>query len=250
MLKKLFSVCEFSETHNLICFLGIKLRLPKPEYEKLKKQNPFYLYKKNNAPITQIPAATGQIRDIQMANFTLLKQLHKFCQENNLGYWLDYGTLLGAVRHKGYIPWDDDIDVGMMMSDYVKVEELFNSAAENSDFYIEKFTSKKGRKFLKLKHRKCDLLFVDIFPYEDCGEKIHSICYPNEYHAKTVIFPLGTTEFEKKEFTVPANTDRYLKDLFNDYMKYPDKITMGHSMFIKLNDNQKSAIEDIKCLKI
>lgn len=66
------------------------------------------------------------MRDIQLA---ILDYFSDFCRENELKWWLDYGTLLGAVRHKGYIPWDDDIDISMMREDYEKLKKLFNEYA-------------------------------------------------------------------------------------------------------------------------
>lgn len=77
-----------------------------------------------NHPIDQVPRATGGMRLLQEANTVLLKLFAKKCEENNLRYWLDYGTLLGCVRHKGFIPWDDDLDVSMPKPDYDKFVEL------------------------------------------------------------------------------------------------------------------------------
>ena len=56
-----------------------------------------------------------ELKEIQIA---ILDVVDAFCKENNINYWLDGGTLLGAVRHGGYIPWDDDIDIGMLRKDY------------------------------------------------------------------------------------------------------------------------------------
>lgn len=55
----------------------------------------------------------------------ILDAFDRYCKENNLTYWLSYGTLLGAARHQGYIPWDDDIDLMMPLEDYRKFIELY-----------------------------------------------------------------------------------------------------------------------------
>ena len=59
----------------------------------------------------------SDLRKAQLRMLTLLRFLDKICKEYNLEYWLDSGTLLGAARHGGFIPWDDDIDVCMMKKD-------------------------------------------------------------------------------------------------------------------------------------
>lgn len=80
-------------------------------------------------PVDKVPQATGKLRLLQEGNATLLALFAKKCRENNINFWLDYGTLLGAVRHKGFIPWDDDLDVSMTRQDFdellKKLPELF-----------------------------------------------------------------------------------------------------------------------------
>lgn len=56
----------------------------------------------------------------------MLDELHKTCVENGINYYLMYGTLLGSIRHEGYIPWDDDIDVTMSREDYEKFKTIFS----------------------------------------------------------------------------------------------------------------------------
>ena len=58
------------------------------------------------------------LRELQLVELDLLKELLRVCSEHNLTVWVDGGTMLGAVRHKGFIPWDDDIDVLMTLRDY------------------------------------------------------------------------------------------------------------------------------------
>ena len=64
---------------------------------------------------------SDEIRKVQL---DMLSAFHTFCEENNLRYFLDAGSLLGAIRHNGFIPWDDDIDLGMPRIDYERAISL------------------------------------------------------------------------------------------------------------------------------
>ena len=168
MLEKLFSITELNETHNILRIMGIKIKFPKQEIIKIKKQLPYETYKLNNADIKTIPSASGQLRDIQLANLALLKELDYVCKKNNINYWIDFGTLLGAVRHKGFIPWDDDIDTGMLRADYNEIVDIFNKTSRNPDIYADYYRCPNNpcQMIVKIQHKKCPHLFVDIFPYD------------------------------------------------------------------------------------
>lgn len=66
-----------------------------------------------------------ELRQIQMG---ILDEVHRFCEAHGLRYFLSSGTLIGAVRHKGYIPWDDDIDIYMPRKDYEQFLQTFSDA--------------------------------------------------------------------------------------------------------------------------
>ncbi len=66
------------------------------------------------------------LEEIKKVQIEILDEIDECCKENNINYWLDSGTLLGAIRHKGYIPWDDDIDIGMLREDYDRFIHIFN----------------------------------------------------------------------------------------------------------------------------
>ena len=71
--------------------------------------------------------------DIQQVSLDILKDIHSFCKKENIKYSLAYGTLIGAIRHKGFIPWDDDIDIMMPRPEY---ERFINSYKSTKGFQI------------------------------------------------------------------------------------------------------------------
>ena len=80
--------------------------------------------------------------EVKKMNIDILSVVADFCEKNGLRYWLYYGTLIGAIRHNGYIPWDDDIDIAMPRPDYEKFLKTFNHIviARSWSFKIENIT--------------------------------------------------------------------------------------------------------------
>ena len=109
----------------------------------------------------------------------LLKMLlvfDKFCEENNLTYYLSGGTLLGAIRHKGFIPWDDDVDVNMPRPDCERLMELTGGKIGDYDLVPPNYSDDRHAYHWKLydtsmlvkknKRKPPYPIFMDIFPIE------------------------------------------------------------------------------------
>lgn len=108
----------------------------------------------------------------------ILDEFVSICENNNLNYYLAYGTLLGAIRHKGFIPWDDDIDVYMKGQDYYKLKKImlknneskyFCQSLESEKYYNLSFAKIRMKNTLALEEKTKDEpfnkgIFIDIFP--------------------------------------------------------------------------------------
>ncbi len=82
----------------------------------------------------------GTLRDIQLLYVELLRFIDNVCRKYDIEYCLTYGTLLGCIRHKGFIPWDDDCDILMMRSDYNKLIEILPKEINKYEFFKENCT--------------------------------------------------------------------------------------------------------------
>lgn len=122
-----------------------------------------------------------EVKEVQLK---VLKEVSDFCEKNNIKYFLAYGTLLGAIRHKGYIPWDDDIDIMMLRDDYDKFLELFNESNEElkvAAYELDKtFPYTFAKVFDKKTILKEDVLInynigvnIDVFPMDNLPEDLY-----------------------------------------------------------------------------
>lgn len=111
----------------------------------------------------EIPNAYGRIRDIQLAENYILQRVKKYADELNIVFFLMGGTALGAVRHNGFIPWDDDIDIGILQEDYFRLKEIIDT---DELIKSERYYTLDGGSVVKVKFRFTENFFIDIFPFE------------------------------------------------------------------------------------
>ena len=123
----------------------------------------------------------SKLRDVQHELTNILLDLADICQKNNITWWLSSGTLLGAARHKGFIPWNDDIDIVMLRKDFRRLERVLHRL--NSSEYVYqsmrsdveyintfgKFRKRKGEVMIaggRYKYLRYKGQFIDIFCIE------------------------------------------------------------------------------------
>ncbi len=127
-----------------------------------------------------------QLKQLQRVELDILKEVIRVCEENDLTYFTVGGTTLGAIRHNGFIPWDDDIDIGMMREDYEKFLKIAPSKLSKG-FTMQSFYTEPNMPTYFAKVRKDDTLFVeeyaknvnmhqgiyiDIMPYDKIPEDL------------------------------------------------------------------------------
>jgi lipopolysaccharide cholinephosphotransferase len=120
------------------------------------------------------------LRKLQLLELKILLEFKRICEKHHIQYFLAWGTLLGAVRHQGFIPWDDDIDVGMLRSEYIKFLAVCNDEL-SQEYFLQTFESERtyANSFAKLRlngteHpgiKNKDMLqhkgiSIDIFPFD------------------------------------------------------------------------------------
>lgn len=124
--------------------------------------------------------------ELKQRELNILLQIKYFCENNNIKYYLAGGTLLGAIRHKGFIPWDDDIDICMPRKDYEKFVygfqnnkkelEVYSSLLGNMSIPFCKVYDKKTIIKSEFNHNKQQLgLWIDIFPVDGLPEDIELV---------------------------------------------------------------------------
>ena len=119
------------------------------------------------------------LRKLQLTELEILREIKRVCLENGIHFFLCSGTFLGAVRHQGFIPWDDDLDIGMLREDY---ERFCRLAPEklSPDFCLQNwhtdsayalpFGKVRKRNTLLVERKSIQLeengIYVDVFPFD------------------------------------------------------------------------------------
>ena len=187
-----------------------------------------------------------KLREVQIE---ILDEIERVCKKNNIKYFLCGGSLLGAVRHKGFIPWDDDIDIGMAQEDYIKFLEIAPKDLKSNYFvddskynknYIQWFAKvkKRGTVFVEDESKHVDgvekCIFIDIFPFVNIDN-------PNSFKfkiRKTLYKILQKTVFAKNDIIYSVK-GKIVKTL-TFFIKTNFLVKLEYKLsFINKNNNSK-----------
>jgi len=158
------------------------------------------------------PISTSELKEIQL---DILKDVHHFCTTNNIRYSLIYGTLLGAIRHKGFIPWDDDVDIAMPREDYEKFIKSYKSANGFYNLYDYRKDADYIHSYAKIADTRTIFnenvsmkpigINIDIFPIDylfdsvqECNKFIDKLCIYKRLFRIKLVKPSKKNSFLKR----------------------------------------------------
>lgn len=192
------------------------------------------------------------IEKVQAHLLTMMSEFHSICVENNLKYYIVGGTCIGALRHKGFIPWDDDVDIAMPRDDYDKLSKLswgkisnkleikYYKNTDGSPIHYIKVVDKTTTLIEERYHNYVEGLYLDIFPLDGINENdskrpkkiwmLHSMIMRHcstakrDRGGKTIISKMIPVSWmhhilEKEMRKIPYNKSEYVVNFLGAYGK-------------------------------
>ena len=200
-------------------------------------------YKYSQESSNKVDLSMTELRKMQLFQLQMLKDIADVCENNNIKYSLSDGTLIGAVRHNGYIPWDDDIDLMMELSEYKKFISIAPEQLGNK-YFLQTYKTDKEFFFpwakirattsMPLKDMNWNIHFgicIDIFPVfgieRDNKERVDSYLMFNRMLLMDKYLNATNTPFTKKQrllYAIPYGIRRMLYSFVESkYSKDPQK---------------------------
>ena len=199
----------------------------------------------------------ASLRDLQLCELEILKEIKRVCEEHQITYYLSSGTLLGAVRHKGFIPWDDDIDIEMPYPDYLRFVAVAQEALGPGYFLQNRDTDPAHSSlFSKVRKNNTTMLskyelgmaghhgvWIDIFPLIAIGGSF-------DYRFRKACVRIcnysliDKSHFEIDQKWIRGQTNAFLFNLVKLTVRLPRKIRRGinalFSRFVFMRQNRKA----------
>ena len=144
------------------------------------------------------------LRELQLMQLEAMKDIHRVCQKRGIKYYIIAGTLLGSIRHGGFIPWDDDIDIAMMREEYEKFRIIFLEEFDLNNYFLQHYESDVdfrpelmrfcikntfSNNVAEMHWNNCKNTYIDIFPLDNVPDdkKLRKKQYVGIMHWKKLI---------------------------------------------------------------
>lgn len=180
------------------------------------------------------------LRKAQLIMLNILVEVDKICKRYNIPYWIDYGTLLGAVRHKGFIPWDDDLDISVLKKDYKRLSDALKKELPDHLAYQD-WKNERRLTFKVIKVRDRNSYYDDGLTKK--GEMVHQGIFIDIF----AVEPIPSVRIKKMVDFLYGRCLRRLRKVNENKTEFliailiwPLAITLvGFSRFITLFTNRK-----------
>lgn len=169
--------------------------------------------------------AKGTLRDVQLLYTELLRFIDNVCTKHSINYWISDGTLIGAVRHGGFIPWDDDIDVSILRQDYEKLIKVLPKEIEKHDY----FKQESGLSLLRNNFENYFTDFNSVYDFEgdlDLFDE-HKFMFLQIAWLK----PYIKIDFFPKAYLLEDKLDSFKKNFVSTKYKFNQEIKNGTKDF-------------------
>ncbi len=173
------------------------------------------------------------LTEIRKVQIELLEDFHNFCGKNKLRYFLDAGTLLGAIRHDGFIPWDDDIDVTMPRDDYNKFSTLAKDGYGNSILLPAEKSIYTNLKILDRRTKLVEFpltiknelgIYIDVYPKDGIPDKsFKSYWLCKKVHLLDLLYwfnKVSIYKWQKSENIIKRMLAFFGRIIMNDNLRY------------------------------
>ncbi|GFI01229.1 hypothetical protein IMSAGC005_00051 [Lachnospiraceae bacterium] len=190
-----------------------------------------------------------QLRKLQMIELELLQEIDRICRKHNIHYNIIAGTLLGAVRHGGFIPWDDDADVALLRPEYEKFCKVCELELDKERFYFQDHKNTSGYRwgYGKLRRKNTVFLreyqehmpyeqgvFIDIFPLDYAPNNYYVRCFHN---FKCFIY----RKFFWSEVGKAADKKKFMRGIYRMMSKVPEiKLKSSFNRFVKKSNKKRT----------
>lgn len=147
--------------------------------------------------------------ELQKEILVLLRRFHKICVDNNIKYTLHGGSMLGAVREHGFIPWDDDADIALVRDEYIKLVKAFEGN-DGTEIWLDNYSDKMYKVWMQREGK--DKVWIDIFVYDYISD--FKITQKLKLLGITLLTPFVKNETSMEQFRINGRANKIEKNIY------------------------------------